>query len=184
MINKAIQFATLCHSNQVRKGTEIPYILHPLEAGIISSNLILENGLIDEDIVASAILHDVCEDAKVSLKSLDVLFNSRVKRLVEMQSEDKSKTWKERKQYTIDQLHENKDRSLEIVILADKLSNLRAIKRDYHEIGDELWERFNVKDKSEHSWYYTNILMNIKQLCNTKEYSEFQELVSEVFQGI
>ena len=181
MINKAIQFASLCHSNQVRKGTQIPYILHPLEAGIIATGLTLEYGLLDEDIVASAILHDVCEDAKISLASLELLFNSRVARLVKMQSEDKSKSWKERKQHTINQLQENKDKSLEIVILADKLSNLRAIKKDYQEIGNKLWERFNVSDKSEHSWYYTGILENIKQLCNTLEYAEFQQLLSEVF---
>ena len=52
---------------------------------------------------------------------------------------------------------------------------------NYQEIGDKLWERFNVRDKSEHSWYYTGILNNIKQLGNTLEYEEFQQLVSEVF---
>ena len=181
MINKAIQFASLCHKDQVRKATEIPYILHPLEAGIIATSLTLEYGSLDEDVVASAILHDVCEDAKVSLASLELLFNSRVAELVKMQSEDKSKTWKERKQHTINQLEENKDKSLEIVILADKLSNLRSIKRDYEQMGENLWDKFNVKDKSQHSWYYTGILKNIKQLCNTTEYEEFQQLLLVVF---
>ena len=181
MINKAIQFASLCHGDQFRKATQIPYILHPLEAGVIATSLTLEYGQLDEDIVASAILHDVCEDAKISLESLELLFNSRVAGLVKMQSEDKSKTWKERKQHTLDQLKDNKDKSFEIVILADKLSNLRGIKRDYEEIGDKLWERFNVRDKSQHSWYYTGILKNIKQLGNTLEYTEFQQLLSQVF---
>ena len=180
MINKAIQFATLCHMDQFRKGTQIPYILHPLEAGTIATNLTLEHGKLDEDIVASSILHDVCEDAKVSLANLELLFNRRVAELVEMQSEDKSKTWKERKQHTITQLGDNKDKSLEIVILADKLSNLRSISRDYKEVGDKLWERFNVKDKSEHSWYYSGILKNINQLSDTSEYKEFQNLVENL----
>lgn len=181
MINKAIQFASLCHSDQVRKASQIPYILHPLEAGIIASSLSRENTMLDEDIVASAILHDVCEDAKISLASLELIFNNRVARLVELQSEDKSKTWKERKQHTLSQLKDNKDKALEIVILADKLSNLRSIKRDYQEIGNKLWERFNVKDKSQHEWYYAGILKNIKQLSHTQEYKEFQKLLLEVF---
>lgn len=181
MINKAIQFASLCHSNQVRKATEIPYILHPLEAGIIATNITLKYGRLDEDVVASAILHDVCEDAKVSLETLRLVFNEKITDLVKRQSEDKSKSWKERKQDTIDQLLKNEDKSFEIVTLADKLSNLRSIQRDYLIQGEKIWTRFNVKDKSQHAWYYTGIKNNIKQLRDTLEYKEFKELVEEVF---
>jgi len=53
IINKAIVLATTAHAKQKRKGTNIPYIFHPLEAGVISSQIIY-----DEDIVCAAILHD------------------------------------------------------------------------------------------------------------------------------
>ncbi len=80
--------ATTCHANQKRKGTDIPYILHPLEAGIIVANM-----KFDEDAICAAILHDVIEDAKISLEAIKLMFNTRVAELVGSQSEDKSKTW-------------------------------------------------------------------------------------------
>lgn len=33
MIHKAIEFGTVCHANQTRKGMNIPYLLHCLEVG-------------------------------------------------------------------------------------------------------------------------------------------------------
>ena len=35
MLQYAIQIALEAHKNQKRKGTEIPYIVHPIEVGII-----------------------------------------------------------------------------------------------------------------------------------------------------
>ena len=35
MINFAIEVAVKAHQNQFRKGTDIPYITHPLAVGII-----------------------------------------------------------------------------------------------------------------------------------------------------
>ena len=45
----------------------------------------------------------------------------------------------------------------EFVVLADKLSNMRAIYRDYDVLGDRLWRKFNCKDKKEQKWYYEQI---------------------------
>ena len=39
MINKAIAFATKAHGGQRRKGTDIPFILHPMEVGMIVSRM-------------------------------------------------------------------------------------------------------------------------------------------------
>lgn len=48
--------------------------------------------------------------------------------------------------------------------------------RDYTQIGDELWNRFNVKDKSKHAWYYSGVAerlcSEIKETCAFKEYLE------------
>lgn len=93
MINKAIGFATFVHSNQVRKGTEIPYILHCLEAGVIASNLTSRDGSVNSDVVAAAILHDTIVDAFVSYETLKEVFNENIADLVKSQSEDKSKAW-------------------------------------------------------------------------------------------
>lgn len=35
MINKAIKFAVAAHAGATRKGSDVPFILHPLEAAAI-----------------------------------------------------------------------------------------------------------------------------------------------------
>lgn len=181
MINKAIQFAALCHANQTRKSTEIPYILHCMEAGIIAANMTGKNGEVDEDIVSAAILHDTIEDAFVAYETLKEVFNENIADLVQSQSEDKSKQWKDRKQDTIDFLQANESIGIEIATLADKLSNIRAIHKDYEADGEKLWRKFNA-GKEQQSWYYHSIASSLRQVQDTEEYKEFTELIEKVFE--
>ena len=160
MITKAIQFATLCHANQKKKGTEIPYILHCLEAGTIAAKMTNKEGTVDSVIVSAAILHDTLEDAHVSYDTLKEVFNEEIADLVQYQSEDKSKSWKERKQYTIDCLQKNQSVGVEITTLADKLSNMRAISSDYAIQKEALWNKFNAGKEQQH-WYYRSIANSI-----------------------
>lgn len=179
-INKALEFANLAHGGQFRKGGRVPYILHPMEAGTIAFSLSNKGGFVDEDLIVASILHDVIEDTSMTYEDLSRDFSKRAINLIKLQSEDKSKSWQERKEKTIDLLKSQDSIDFEIVILADKLSNLRAIYRDYQALGDRLWERFNVKDKESHKWYYSSIGDSIKFLKDSREYKEYMELL-EVF---
>ena len=176
MLTKAIVLATTAHSKQTRKGTEIPYILHPLEAGIIVSKMKYK-----EDLICAAILHDIVEEVQISIEAIKEMFNGRVAELVRVQSEDKSKTWEERKQHTVEYLKSEIDEDIKIVCLGDKLSNMRAIYQDHLKIGDKLWERFNVKDKAKQGQYYIGLAESLNSLNRFKEYQEFNELITTVF---
>ena len=83
MITKAIQFATVCHANQTRKGTDIPYILHCLEAGTIAARMTNTDGTVDSTIVAAAILYDTLEDDHVPYATLKEVFNEEIADLVQ-----------------------------------------------------------------------------------------------------
>lgn len=181
VLNKAIAFATKAHEGQVRKGTTIPYILHPLEAATIVGTMTT-----DDEIIASAVLHDVVEDTDTTVEQIEELFGYRVARLVAAESEDKREnlpaqsTWKVRKQETLDHL-KNAQIDVKMIALGDKLSNVRAIHRDYTTIGDELWERFNQKDKNEHHWYYQGIADCLIELNGHYAYKEYCELIDKTF---
>ena len=74
MIDKAITFATKAHEGQFRKGTKLPYIVHPLEVGVIVSRMTQ-----DKEVIAAAILHDTLEDCKeVTFSTLCQEFGERV----------------------------------------------------------------------------------------------------------
>ena len=65
--------------------------------------------------------------------------------------------------------------------MGDKLSNMRAIARDYAIQGDQLWNLFNVKDRQEHEWHYRGLADALSELRDTFAYKEFEDLINQVF---
>lgn len=178
MIERAIAFAAKAHEGQVRKGTTRPYIVHPLEVGKIVSVM-----TDDEEIISAAILHDTIEDCEgITAEILQKEFGDRVTELVLQESEDKSKTWMERKSNTIRQL-QSATREHKMIALADKLSNMRDIDRDYPQCGEKLWERFRMKDKKIIGWYYKGIRDVLKEeFEGLPAYEEYCHLVHKNFE--
>lgn len=181
ILDKAIMFAVKAHSGDVRKGTDIPYIVHPIESCAIAASI--SN---DKEIIAASVLHDVVEDSDYTKEDLSKEFGERVTSLVCSDTEDKmrdisaEKSWKIRKQATLDFLDKS-TKEEQIICLADKLSNMRAIYRDYNRLDEKLWERFNQKDKNEHFWYYGGIADRLTCLKETEAYKEYVELLSKTF---
>lgn len=181
IINRAIIFATKAHDNAVRKGSKLPYILHPLETGVIVSTMTK-----DEEVIAAAILHDVLEDTSVTYEELKREFGNAAD-YVKAESENKRRelppetTWKTRKQETIEHLKQETSIEILMIALADKLSNIRSIYKDYQEMGDELWERFHEKRKSEQGWYYTSLIEVLQKLDCHLAWHEYKTLVEKVF---
>lgn len=181
MINKAIAFATEAHKGTLRKGSKLPYILHPLETGVIVSTMTN-----DETVIAAAILHDVLEDTEVTYAKLKQEFGKAAD-YVQSESENKRRdlppesTWKIRKQETIAHLKQETRREIKMIALADKLSNIRSLYHDYQKLGDELWQRFHEKRKSEQGWYYKELVEALSDLDDTLAWHEYRNLVEAVF---
>lgn len=175
MIEEAAAFARQAHAGAVRKGTNIPYITHPMETAVIVS--LMKD---DEEMIAAAMLHDVIEDAGVTPEELEERFGSRVTELVLFETEDKTGTWSERKSATIARL-KGASRENKILTLGDKLSNLRSTARDYLIVGEDIWLRFNEKDKSRHGWYYGGVLAELGELKSYPAYQEYMLLYHKVF---
>ena len=175
MVDEAVAFAMKAHVGAFRKGTKVPYIVHPLETAVIVS-MMSE----DEELVCAAILHDVVEDAGVSEQQLETLFGQRVTAFVMEETEDKTKSWKERKAATLKHL-ETASRESKILVLGDKLSNLRCTARDHMVIGEAIWDRFNEKRRSEHAWYYNGVAERIRELSEYPACQEYFGLCRKVF---
>ena len=73
---------------------------------------------------------------------------------------------------------------VKIVALADKLSNIRAIYRDYQAIGDKVWDLFCVKDKASHEWHFRGLARALSSLDATFAYKEFTGTIEKVFGGV
>lgn len=177
MINRAIEFATKAHEGQYRKGTKRPYIVHPIEVCDIVSTMTS-----DEEIISAAVLHDTIEDCEdVTETILQQEFGTRVASMVAQESEDKSKSWEERKGATIEHLR-TAPIEVQMIGLADKLSNMRDIDRDYPAAGEHLWKRFRMQSKSAIGWYYKGIRESLKdRFQGVAAYEEYCRLVKKNF---
>lgn len=178
LLNEAINFATEKHAGQFRKGTARPYIVHPLEVVQI-----LETMGADEELLMAGVLHDTLEDTEATEEEIRTRFGEGVAELVRGHTEDKRKSWQERKQQAIAEVQEAGLR-MKMLVLADKLSNLRDMSRDYREVGEVLWERFRAP-KERQSWYYHGIqeaLAEVQEVAQTREvYQEMCGLIHGLF---
>ena len=177
MFEKAVIYATNAHNGQTRKGTNLPFIIHPMEVAAIVAAMTL-----DQDMLCAAVLHDVVEDCDgISIETSVV--NSVISLLLMSIRKVKIRVRHglREKGHTIDFLKNRASRNAKIIALGDKLANIRALYRDYNILGEELWERFNMKDKKMQSWYYRGMIEGFADLSEFHEYEEYCQLVNEVF---
>ena len=131
------------------------------------------------------LLHDAVED-QGGLERLDDIrdrFGERVARIVEECSdsfETPKRPWRERKQQYLEHLEQASPEGLG-VSLADKVYNARATLGDYHELGDQLWQRFNAS-RDEILWYYRALADEFARLRPGPLASELERNVSELEQ--
>lgn len=182
ILDQAILWATQAHSGAVRKGGRVPYILHPLESAAIAATMTS-----DLEVLAAAVLHDVVEDTSCTLEELRTHFGPRVAALVAADTENKrpgsspASTWRLRKEETIRLLREEKRVEVKIIVLGDKLSNLRSMYRDHLAEGDSFWDRFHQKDPLEHRWYYREIGAALECLRSYPAWEEYWQLFRQLW---
>lgn len=183
LMSMAAVFAAQAHDGMLRKGTAVPYITHPMEVVAIAATL-----TDDEEILAAAVLHDVMEDCGVTEEEIAQRFTPRVAQLVASETQkhsgDPRETWLERKRSAIRRLAQG-DRSVKIIALSDKLSNMRAIHRDFDRDSDTMFFRFHQHDKRLHAWYYRSCMALLEEeLGQTEAWRELRMHVEHVFSGI
>jgi GTP pyrophosphokinase len=128
-IDKAIRKIFSYHKNQLRIekeliGKEIPYISHPFGVALI----LLEHNIKDENLIVSAILHDILEDTDYTPKDLEKDFGKEIKEIVKGVSL-KKKNYKNQYQKLKSYLEMIKKSSLSSLIIAtaDKIHNIKTI---------------------------------------------------------
>lgn len=151
---RAISLAARAHEGQVRKGTDIPYITHPVAV----AGLVAQYGG-DEDQQIAAVLHDVLEDGGPQFADeIERDFGGRVLAIVQGCTDGtpdvhgKKPPWAERKKAYLEHLAAAGE-DVWLVSGCDKLSNARAILDDLISIGPAVFERFTAKQEGT-LWYY------------------------------
>ncbi len=181
LLDRAIIFAVQAHAGTERRGKGFPYIVHPLEAVEIVATMTP-----DQELLAAAALHDTVEDTDITVEQLREAFGDRIASLVASESDEvhegvcEEDSWHARKRAAIERLS-RASRDAKMVALGDKLSNMRAIARDYAVQGDALWNLFHAKDRKDHEWHYRGLADALRELSGTFAFKEFEQLINQVF---
>lgn len=139
-IENALRSAHAAHSGQSRKGlSDVPYVTHVVHVGLILSQL----GY-DEAVISAGILHDIVEDCEGwTIERVTREFGPDVSAIVAELTEDKAKSWDERKEDGVRRVRGMSPPAV-AVKAADKLHNLRCLVADLnaaHE-RDHVWSKF------------------------------------------
>ena len=154
-LDRALAVSATAQRHQERKGSQVPYIIHPVHVAIL-----LMRHDFPEEVIVAALLHDVVEDTTVTVEELARDFGPEVARLVAAVSEQKLEgtellPWRHRKEAQLAHL-KSADRHIAAIKTADALHNLRATLSDLHRQGNQVWQRFRGS-QTEHLWYYESL---------------------------
>ena len=184
LVSEAIVFSVKAHDGMRRRKSEAPYILHPMEVGAIVGSMTDK-----QEVIAAGVLHDVVEDAGITIEEIGEKFGSRVMELVASETENKrdelppEETWRIRKEESIEKLRTTDDIEVLMLWIGDKLSNIRAIYRDFLVEGNQLWDKFHQSDINIQAWYYRSIMKYTDRLSDTLAWVEYKTLVEKIFGG-
>jgi (p)ppGpp synthase/HD superfamily hydrolase len=137
--HEAFRFAFEAHGKQKRKGTDTPYIAHPMAV----ASLIIEHGG-SEAVVLAGLLHDVVEDTKVTAAEVEAAFGAEVLELVLAVTNPPIdwKTFKGDFELRADYREKLRGARSDVQLLSacDKLHNARGILEDLRDARDNAGE--------------------------------------------
>ena len=178
IIEKALMYATIAHSGQVRKSEkDKPMIVHPMAV----AQILIEYGA-DNNVIAAGLLHDVWEDTPKTLEDIEKNFGEDIAHLVYCASEpDKSKSWEERKIHTIEQTKKLTLRE-KLVPLADKINNIESIERLFNKKGFKDFSAFK-RGQEKQEWYYRNMYESLSTNEDKENplFKRFETSINNVF---
>lgn len=140
LVVEAFRFALERHSGQWRKDGSTPYIVHPFRVFLL---LVNEGRILDETILASALLHDLIEDTKTDYDELEEKFGEEVANIVSVLSKDKRLPEKVREERYNEQLGNAswKAKVVKLVDIYDNLCDMSNLNPTKQEVISTLKER-------------------------------------------
>ncbi len=171
LIEKAVRIATRAHNGQMRKETDLPYVMHPFMVAFKLSKY----GFSDE-VVAAALVHDVIEDTSFAKEDLIQELGDKVWNIVEAVTNDDTLPWEEKKLKYINSVRNAGDEA-KAVATVDKIHNLESLLIAFEKYGDEVWSHFN-RGMEKKIWFEESMLKMLKDSWKHPMIEEYDRLLN------
>ncbi len=181
---EALRLTVVAHRQQVRKGSGLPYIIHPVHVSVI----LLRHGFSTEAAIAG-LLHDIVEDQGYALAEIVEQFGPRVAEMVDALSERKynargeKRAWKVRKREALEQIR-TASRGAVAVKAADALHNAKSFLEDLEQKGPQIWRNFNQGAGPQLAYYRRIVEVSRESLGTHPLIEELDEAVGRLAQAI
>jgi len=181
---EALRLAVVAHRQQVRKGSGLPYIIHPVHVSVI----LLRHGFSTEAAIAG-LLHDIVEDQGYALAEIAEQFGTRVAEMVDALSERKyndygeKRAWKVRKREALEQIRAA-SRGAVAVKAADALHNAESFLEDLEQKGPQIWRHFNQGAGLQLAYYRKIVVVSRERLGLHPLTEELAEAVDRLARAI
>ena len=117
-VMKALEFAEEAHKGQKRKNGK-PYIIHPIRI----ANKLIEKGE-DEEVIISALLHDVVEDTEKTIEEIEKEFGKEVAEIVNVLTKKKDEN---KESYLMRVSLNEKAKEIKVFDALDNIEDLKEI---------------------------------------------------------
>lgn len=186
VVQLVAKYAKFFYRNNFRKISDENEFIHAKRVAQI-----LDESDASIEAICAGFLHDVVEDTPYSSELMEILFqrfksgNSEytIPELVAFHTEDKLKSWEDRKQKTIDEVAENVVQEGIWLILSDRIANMESIiESNLTYLSEDLfWDNFK-RGKDKQFWYFKNIFDNaLNQKSKFPKLAEYEKLMLEIF---
>ena len=182
--DEALKVATLAHRPQMRKGSGLPYIVHPIHVSVI----LLRHGFSTETAIAG-LLHDLVEDQGYELSKIAEQFGPRVAEMVEALTEQKrdargeKRPWNIRKREALEQVRDA-GRETVAVKAADTLHNAHSFVHDLRREGHRIWRHFNRGPQSQLDYYRKILQITEETLSDHPLAAELADAIDRLSQAV
>lgn len=156
---QALRFALDYHTGQTRKGSAVPYTVHPVTVAETLAYHYPDR----LELVLAGLLHDVVEDTDATLEQVERRFGPTVAELVDAVTkpavvadlpDDPVERWNRKREAQLDKLR-RADPDAYRLEAADALANLRSLERDLRHASDRssVWRHFDGSESQTLAWY-------------------------------
>lgn len=177
LVTAAFAFAEQRHAatGKLRKGTDLPYFVHPAAVGATLGALYPD----DFELIAAGFCHDLIEDTRTTRDELAVLFGVRVAELVAAVSSPRGRDWSHTRALALEQLKASSDDAVRVKA-ADSLDNASATVADIREQGKGSMARFGADPGRIADWYGAIATLSRERLGDEMLVTLIEDKVAEL----
>ena len=181
---RALRLTITEHREQRRKGSGLPYSIHPIHVSVI----LLRHGF-STRVAIAGLLHDLVEDQGVDPAVIARKFGPKVAEIVDALTERKEnkqgekRPWPVRKEEALKQMDAASNEAV-AVKAADALHNVQSFLEDLRRDGTRIWEYFNQGPVEQLGYYRRIVALSERRLGSHRLVAELTDAVEALGQAI